>query len=112
MSEIALKWPKNGFFELRSDKGTEKAIKNHKTPQIHKFFKEILFFKKKFIFLQKQVDFFQKATIYLRTIEKWLLSTIGHRRKYTKMYPFFQGEVESTEKKWVFLLTIILKTVY
>ena len=26
----------------------------------------------------------------------------GHRRKYTKMNPFFQGEVESTEKKWVF----------
>ena len=36
----------------------------------------------------------------------------SHRRKYTKMNPFFQGEVESTEKKWVFLLTIIFKTLY
>ena len=29
-----------------------------------------------------------------------------------KTYPFFQSEVESTEKKWVFLLTIIFKTLY
>ena len=28
----------------------------------------------------------------------------SHRRKYTKMNPFFQGEVESTEKKWVFFI--------
>lgn len=41
------------------------------------------------------------AALYLRAVEE-----------IYKTYPFFQGEVESTEKKWVFLLTIILKTVY
>ena len=36
----------------------------------------------------------------------------GPQKEIYKTYPFFQSEVESTEKKWVFLLTIILKTVY
>lgn len=41
------------------------------------------------------------AALYLRAIEGNIQND-----------PFFQSEVENTEKKWVFLLTIILKTLY